>query len=104
MGIQKRVERRTQSRTRVFMTATLILADGPRHVVVRDLSANGAQINDSGTISAGQDACLVKGRIFVAARVAWSRKGVAGLHFYRQLNAAEMQRALPSAGFDEIDV
>jgi hypothetical protein len=79
------VKRRAKTRTRVLMTATVITPAGSHKVLVRDISREGAQIYADKSISAGNDACLRRGPIFVAARIAWCRNGIAGLQFYREL-------------------
>jgi len=90
MTIQENITRREKSRTRVLMTGNLILADGSHHVLVRDISRNGAQVYAEKKIAEGQDACFKRGSLFVAASVTWCTKGEAGLKFYRDLSASEL--------------
>ncbi len=98
---QENVKRRTKARTRVLMTATIISAEGTHRVVVRDVSRNGAQIYAENIISEDQDACFKKGSLFVPARIAWCRNGVAGLQFYRELSASEIANAFHSVFLQE---
>jgi hypothetical protein len=91
------IVRRTGSRARVLMTGTLTTLHGSHKVLVRDISRNGAQIYADRNISAGSDACFERGPIFVAAQVAWCRKGETGLKFYRELSASEVELAFHTA-------
>lgn len=97
MTIQETIERRSKSRKRVVMAATLISAEGSQRVRVRDISSCGAQIYADTRITEGHDVCFRTGPVFVAARIAWSRNGVAGLNFYRELTAAEGETAFHAA-------
>ena len=90
MTIQEQVKRRAHSRTRVLMTANLILADGSHNVLVRDISRHGAQVYAEKRIPEGEDACFRRGRLFVAANVTWCKNGEAGLKFYRDLSASDL--------------
>lgn len=95
MTIQDDVQRRGKARTRVLLTGGILSAAGSQKVLVRDLSREGAKICADGL--ADGDACFALGPLFVAARVAWRRKGVVGLKFYRPLSASELEAAFPSA-------
>lgn len=97
MTVQENVKRRAKTRTRVLMTATVTSPTGSHKVLVRDISREGAQIYADKSISAGYDACFKRGPIFVAARVAWCRNGIAGLKFYRELTTSERD-----AGFHSV--
>jgi hypothetical protein len=101
MTAQENVKRRTRSRTRVLMTATVISPAGSHQVLVRDISSHGAQIYADQNVLVGHDACFKKGPIFVAARIAWRRNGEAGLEFYRELTPSERQGAFHAVAFVE---
>lgn len=94
---QKIVQRRSERRTRVLMSGTLITGDGSHNVLVRDVSQDGAQLYADKSIAEGQDVCFARGPIFVAAYVAWNRNGVAGLKFYHNLSQAEVASAFTTA-------
>lgn len=96
MTLQKNVNKRAKSRTKVLMTATLASPNGAQSVIVRDISCEGAQIVGEQSIAAGQDTCFKRGSTFVAASIAWCRNGVAGLKFYRKLSASEQDASFPS--------
>jgi hypothetical protein len=79
----------------VLLTGSVVSSAGSLNVLVRDLSAAGSQVYAEG-LSPG-DASFIRGPLFVAARVTWCRKGVAGLAFYRELTPFELESAFPSA-------
>ena len=85
---------RAQRRTRVLMTATIISSAGSHNVLVREASSRGAQVY-SELLAEGEDACFTKGALFVAARVVWVKRGVAGLQFYRELDDSETSTGSP---------
>ena len=97
MTVHANISKRAKSRARVLMTATIVTADAPHRVLVRDISRHGAQVYADDTIAEGQDACFQRGSIFVAARVAWCRNNQAGLEFYRELSSAEVDGAFHPA-------
>jgi len=96
MTFEENIKRRTRGRTRVLMTATVISSEGSHKVLVRDISRTGAQIYADKRIPKGHDVCFRRGPMFVAAHIAWSSHGVAGLQFYRELTTAEHEAAFPS--------
>ena len=83
------------------MTATVVSPTGSHKVLVRDISRQGARIYADTKISAGHDICFKRGPIFVAARIAWCRSGIAGLKFYRELTTLERDAALHSVILDK---
>lgn len=93
MSIQEDITRRTTKRTRVLLTGTVISSAGSKTVRIRDLSAVGAQVYAEDVLSG--DVCFKREKLFVAARVAWRRRGVAGLEFYRELTPLEVEEAFP---------
>jgi hypothetical protein len=100
---QENIMRRVKSRTRVLMSATVISPEGSNKVLVRDISRTGAQVYADTKIKRGQDVCFKKGPIFVAAYVAWCKKGCAGLQFYRELTASERDAAFHTMVLTESD-
>lgn len=87
---------RAAERTRVLMTGTLLTADGVQKIRVRDISAMGAQILPTSGIPKNCDAVFKRGSLFVPAHVVWSNSREAGLRFYRELSAQELEDAFKS--------
>ena len=77
---------RRLARKRVLLKATIITVDGPQAVRVYDLSSTGARVEWDRMIPAGEDVLFRRESIFVAARVAWSKRTDGGLEFYRELD------------------
>lgn len=88
------VSTRRTKRTRVLMTGTLMTPYGAFKVRIRDISRTGAQIGAEAMVPPDCDAILKRGSLFAAARVSWSRGSEAGLRFYRQLEAEEVDSTL----------
>ena len=79
---------RATGRNRVLWVATVLTPEGAHTVRVRNLSETGAQVTAERALPAGCDAIFQHGSEFVAARIAWSNEGEAGIQFYRALAPA----------------
>ena len=79
-------EMRDEVRRRVLMQASLISIDGTQTVQIRDLTSSGARVSCVIRLEEDQDVIFRRGKLFVAARVAWSKRTEAGLQFYREVN------------------
>jgi hypothetical protein len=71
------------------MNAVLITGTGKTSVRVRDLSAGGASVTSEVPLLLNTDLLFCKGRANVCARIAWVRRNLAGLTFYRDLSPGE---------------
>lgn len=87
--------RRTR-RARVLMTAKLLTPEGVKRVTIHDISRTGAQVASKEEIPSDCDVLLERGGVYAAARVAWVADGEAGIRFYRELSAEEIDGTLPS--------
>lgn len=81
---------RQVARKRVLMRAAIIDADGTHQVRVVDLNSLGARIACGRVLAVNEDLLFRRGSLFVAARVAWSNRGGAGLEFYREISVPEL--------------
>lgn len=81
---------RKLDRKHVLLNATIISLDGSQDVRIRDLSQSGAQIFCDRPPAENCDVIFKRGRLFVAARIAWANKTVAGLQFYRQRDPSDL--------------
>jgi hypothetical protein len=84
---------RVPARTSVLMTAVLFTREGVQNIRVKDLSPQGARIFVDSPLRDGCDAVFKRGGVFVAGQVAWSAPGKAGIRFYRELSASELESA-----------
>ncbi len=74
--------KRSDARLRVRLPAKLITLDGEFRVVLCDLSTGGARLGKPGLVLSSGEAVLLWGHHCEAfGRLAWSRSGLAGMHF-----------------------
>ena len=71
------------------MSATLIAGDAEHAVKIRDLSAEGAQIECSPALEVGSAMTLVRGRLTVQGCVSWSTASRCGLHFFSRIKVRD---------------
>ena len=88
---------RRPKRTRVLMSCDLLTPVSTLKVTVRDISRTGAHIIGAKGIPEECDAILRRGALFAAVRISWVKGDEAGLKFYRQLSAEEIEGTLPGA-------
>jgi|SRR4051794_3493901 hypothetical protein len=84
-------------RTKVLMTCALVTPAGAQSVKLHDISRSGAHISVTSPVSRDCDVLFRRGSLFAAARVVWVNNDEAGLRFYRELSADEIEGALPSS-------
>lgn len=89
---------RTRNRTRVLMSGTLLTPEGAHKVLIRNISATGAQVIAESPLSDQCDALFKRGSLFAAAQVVWSVNNEAGLRFYRELTPQEVESTFHPAG------
>ena len=93
---------RKGNRTRVLMRGTIFAPHGASVAWIRDISNEGALIAVEVDLPVDCDVIFKRGPIFVAAHVAWSRDGTAGLNFYRPLDDEALTSAhLPLSNRDD---
>ena len=83
-------------RARVLMVGSLITPDGTQKVTIRNVSRTGAHVVVTGELPKGCDVMFKRGSLFAAAHVAWVRRDEAGIRFYRELSADEVEATLPT--------
>ena len=74
---------RNHARKRVLMQASIISAHGVHRARINDLNVSGVRISCEPPLEKDSDVIFKRGKLFVAARVAWTMPGGAGLEFYR---------------------
>ena len=74
---------RDAPRKHVLMQATLISAEGPQRVFVKDLTPSGAKLQCQYPLEEDCDVIFKRGGEFRAARVAWTNGDEGGLQFYK---------------------
>lgn len=78
------------------MTAKLLTPDGVKRVTIHDISRSGAQVASKEQIPSDCDVLFERNGVYAAARVIRVSKGEAGIRFYRELSADEIDGTLPS--------
>ena len=89
-------ELRNHARKRVLMQASIISAHGIHIARINDLTLTGARISAEPPLKKDADVIFKRGKMFVAARVAWTTNGGAGLEFYRSPTSLAPLAAAPS--------
>jgi len=75
------VEHRAESRSNIFVTATLYASGGSTPVRIRNLSPNGALVEAAGLPASGSPMRLSRGSLSIAGEIIWVAGSRAGLHF-----------------------
>jgi hypothetical protein len=87
--------RRSSSRSKVLLAATLRLADRTLAVRLRDLSADGALIEGAGDLAVDGLVTFCRNDLTVPGAVAWSNGKLAGISFSEPLSPDLVLRHIP---------
>jgi hypothetical protein len=87
--------RRSSTRSKVLLAATLRLPDRTQAVRLRDLSANGALVEGAGDLVADSLVTFCRNDLAVPGVVAWSNGKHAGISFSRPLSPDVVLRHIP---------
>lgn len=82
---------RTFNRVRLGVPAALILTHERQPCVLENVSATGACIRCAQPVAKGATAVLSFHQLRIYASVTWSREGLCGLRFEKQLDMEDMQ-------------
>jgi hypothetical protein len=82
---------RKDERKQVLMNAVVIDAEGRQPVRVKNLTVSGVRVSTGRRLHVDSDVIFERGKMFVAARVAWSKPDEAGLEFYRADQAEKIR-------------
>jgi hypothetical protein len=87
--------RRSSSRSKVLLAATLRLPDRTQAVRLRDLSASGALVEGAGDLAVDGPVTFCRNDLTVPGVVAWSNGKHAGISFSRPLSLDVVLRHIP---------
>lgn len=96
-------EHRYDTRTHLFVVATLCWKEGSAPVHVRNMSAKGALIEAAVLPKPATLVVLKRGSLEVSGRIAWAASGQAGLSFNTSVNVADWMARRANAHQDRID-
>jgi hypothetical protein len=85
---------RSADHRRVLISGMLVTPEGDRRVMIRDISPTGAQVTCREKLPHNCDVLLRRGSLFAAALITVGNDDEFELHFYRELSADEIERAL----------
>ena len=80
---------RAETRTNLFMSAALHIDGLEQDAKIRDLSAEGAQLECSPVPAAGTAMTLIRGRLTVQGRVSWSAARRCGVQFFSRIRVRD---------------
>jgi len=96
-------EHRYDTRTHLFVVATLCWNEGSVPVHVRNMSAKGALIEAAVLPKPAVMIVLKRGSLEVSGRIAWAASGQAGLSFVTSVNIADWMARRANAHQDRVD-
>jgi hypothetical protein len=96
-------ESRTDRRSNVFLTATLVMAGASVPVRVRNISLRGALIDGPGLPAQGAIVALRRGSLIAHGEIAWQTGGECGLRFDADIDVASWTRRVEHAGQQTVD-
>jgi hypothetical protein len=88
-------DRRSRRRSKLLMAATLEHPGGVTPVTLRNLSANGAQVEGDHGLPTGTQIVLRKNELAASGRIAWSAGGRSGIAFAYPLDPEIVLRHIP---------
>ncbi len=96
-------QNRTETRSNVFLAATLHAGSRAVSVRIRNLSPNGALVDGSGLPTVGSKIRLVRGRLAVPGELAWQDGLQAGLTFSSRIDVESWVGRSGHSGQQRVD-
>jgi hypothetical protein len=101
--LQANIDHRSQSRSNVFLSASLIVGVVALPVRVRNMSRHGALLDGDSLPPEGTKVGLVRGELSVEGEIAWQRGSQAGIRFSGQIEVAVWVKKIGHAGQQQVD-
>jgi hypothetical protein len=101
--LQPNAENRAQSRSNVFLTASLVGGSFVGAVRVRNLSPAGALVDGASFPPIGADILLLRGELKAEGTVAWQAGSLAGIRFAGPIDVAEWVKKSGHPGQQRVD-
>ena len=96
-------ESRAGRRSNVFLTATLVVANGSVAVRVRNISARGALIDGAKLPPEGAAVDLCRGSLIAHGEIAWQTDDVCGVRFDADIDVEGWTRRVEHTGQQKVD-
>jgi hypothetical protein len=96
-------ESRTDRRSNVFLTATLVMAGGSVAVRVRNISARGALVDGPGLPAEGATVDLCRGSLIAHGDIAWQADDQCGVRFDADIDVESWTRRVGHTGQQAVD-
>ena len=101
--MQSEGEHRSQNRSNVFLSASLLVGATSVPVRVRNMSQRGALLDGGSLPQSGAKVRLVRGDLSVEGNIAWQRDGQAGIRFAGEIDVASWVRKGGHTGQQRVD-
>ncbi len=101
--MQQGIEHRTQSRSNVFLSASLIVGAVPLPVRVRNMSRHGALLDGGSLPAPGARIRLIRGGLSVDGEVAWQHDCQAGISFSGEIDVGAWVKKVGHSGQQRVD-
>lgn len=97
------IDHRSQSRSNVFLSATLVVGATALPVRVRNMSRHGALLDGQSLPSAGARIRLVRGELSADGEIAWRHDSQAGISFSGEIDVGVWVKKIGHAGQQRVD-
>ena len=99
----RETDSRSETRSNVFLSASLVTNSSTLPVRIRNLSPHGALLDGRELPVAGSSVRLVRGGLTVSGQVAWQADDWAGIGFDEQIEIDQWVRRVGHAGQQRVD-
>jgi hypothetical protein len=96
-------DHRSQGRSNVFLSASLMCDGAALSVRVRNMSRTGALLDGGSLPAAGMRIRLVRGELSAEGEVAWQHDGQAGIRFSAEIDVAAWVKKIGHSGQQRVD-
>lgn len=97
------IDHRSQSRSNVFLAATLFVGAAALPVRVRNMSRHGALLDGGSLPPAGARIRLVRGELSADGEIAWQHDSQAGISFSGEIDVGVWVKKIGHAGQQRVD-
>jgi hypothetical protein len=101
--LQLNVDHRSQSRSNVFLSASLVCGAVTLPVRVRNMSRTGALVDGGSLPAVGAKIRLIRGDLIADGEVAWQHDGQIGVRFSGQIDVAAWVKKVGHSGQQRVD-